>query len=134
MKTKPVEPTANTLYQKQGKKFVPVAEHFAYDYFHEGWYTLHVTPGSRSMVSHHYRPNYEPLMCAAQDMKDELVKIIADASQPTPSPKPLSKKELSAWRDFEKAMASPVSLWSKSTYSIASKVVDKIVEKALNKK
>ena len=127
-----VNPSAHTLYEKQGNKFVPVSEHMTFDYWREGWYLTHITPNVRSITTE-VRPSYPDLLAAVRDMEDELCKILLNVSEAKPGNKHLTPKQMKAWEKLKEDFGDEISLYYPARADVARKFMDILYKKAYGK-
>lgn len=90
-----------TLYRKEGDKFVPVSDPWACEGLREGWWLVQVRPGSTSIRACIY-PDKAPIMAAAREMEDQLIGVIRAASEAKPNRVPITKD---LKRDWDKLIA-----------------------------
>lgn len=122
------QPSSHTLYEKQGRKFVPVASYVATDYWRDGCYLVQVKPGSRSINSVAY-PKYPEILVAVKSLENNLIKIIKEASEARPVNRELTKKELKVWEKLKKEFGKQI-LWFPSYSEIAEKIMSAIQKRA----
>jgi len=99
-----VRPGTNTLYEKRGNKYVPVAEYYTCDYFRKGNYLLQIMPGMTSIVSMVHPRTVPEVESALQYVSEGMLHAMRDKARTpvNPSPDnltPKQKKALEAWRD-----------------------------------
>jgi hypothetical protein len=91
------------LYEKVGKKFVPVNDPYAYDGLGEGAWLVMVKPGSKSIRTA-IRPSFIELETALRYLEDGLCEAMRKAGEMRPRTTKLSPKEQKAWNAYKKAM------------------------------
>jgi hypothetical protein len=69
------------------------------DGLREGWHLVRVEDGCKS-IYHSVYPAKAELLAAAKNKRDELVKIIREASEAKPVNQPLSEQALADWKWF----------------------------------
>jgi hypothetical protein len=111
-------PDANTLYQKVGNKYVPVAEHVTSDYFRNGSYLVIVRPGRRSITSMVFPKTDASIEAALEVVGEGMVKIMLEAARtPTNVPKELVPKQIKAFKMWKEAFHTN-AVWFPSTREI----------------
>lgn len=122
-----------TLYEKAGKRYVPVAEERAWDSFPAGCHLVVVAPGSISRRFNIAADNIG-LAAAAVKLENKLATIIADASKARPQQRQeLTPSQRKAWEQLNKAMGGMAYIEYPSSSEIAQKVLD-IVQAECNNK
>ncbi len=71
-----------TLYEKRGRNYRPVAESETYSSLTEGWYLVHVRPGTTS-VKRLIEPAYAELEAAIKVATDAMVDAMRERQVPT---------------------------------------------------
>ena len=87
------------LYKKKGNKYVQANDVSVLDGLREGWHLVRVEDGCKS-IYHSVYPAKAELLAAAKNKRDELVKIIREASEAKPVNQPLSEQALADWKWF----------------------------------
>ena len=87
------------LYKKKGNKYVQANDVSVLDGLREGWYLVRVEDGCKS-IYHSVYPAKAEILAAAKSKRDELVKIIREASEAKPVNQPLSEQALADWNWF----------------------------------
>ncbi len=87
------------LYKKKGNKYVQANDVSVLDGLREGWHLVRVEDGCKS-IYHNVYPAKAELLAAAKNKRDELVKIIREASEAKPVNQPLSEQALADWKWF----------------------------------
>lgn len=87
------------LYKKKGNKYVQANDVSVLDGLREGWHLVKVEDGCKS-IYHSVYPAKAELLAAAKNKRDELVKIIREASEAKPVNQPLSEQALADWKWF----------------------------------
>ena len=103
-KKQEVEPTTNTLYEKRGNKYVPVAEYFTTDYWHNGNYLVQIQPGMRSSSRLIFPKNEAEVEAAMKAVGDGILKAMRDKANTPSKPKPeeftsKQKKAIEMWKE-----------------------------------
>jgi hypothetical protein len=85
------------IYKKEGKKYVPINDPWAYNGLTVGWWLVKVCDkGGVSMRSTIY-PRRAEIIAAAHDKREALVQIIREASEARPSKVQISTEALADW-------------------------------------
>jgi len=120
-----------TLYEKRGRRYIPVAEYdaAALDALPEGFHLVHVEPGVRTWRLR-IEPDQAPLIAALQEHRTDLSERIMAATRPRI--RALSARErraAAAWREVmgEEAI---LSLTAPSAQGILDELERILVERA----
>ncbi len=116
-----------TLYRKAGRRYQPVA------YYDEalrgalpfGHHLLTVSPGQQS-IAYQVRPDTAPLLAALRACRNDLLRLITEASAPRPAKVLATQQELEAWEAFKRGAGYDLVLIHPS----AAEILDRL-EKAL---
>jgi hypothetical protein len=120
----------DTLFRKEGNKYVSVNDPWAYDGLREGWWLVKVQPGSTTIRSAVY-PAKAELLAAARDKEEELIKIIREASEAKPKEGvPMSEQAFKDWQWF---IAKHGKEFSTIHFPSFQENAEKIVEALLTK-
>lgn len=92
-----------TLYEKRGRRYVPVAERDTYDAWPQGSHLVVCKPGSR-VVRFNIDPDQAALMAAVEPLRDRIADIVMAALAMKPSTRPITPKQRAAWAELERAM------------------------------
>jgi hypothetical protein len=85
------------VYKKQGKKYVPINDPWAYQGLSAGWWLVKVSDkGGISMRSTIY-PRRAEIAAAARDKSESLIQIIREASEARPVKVEISPEALADW-------------------------------------
>ena len=126
---------SETLYRRQGRRYVPVSEAMYSDSFPKGHHLVMVEPGRR-LIRYNIDPDYVALTAAAEIVRDRVADAIYQASRLRPRCKDLTKEQLAAWQQFIDAMGEEGRLVdSASANDIALEVIAVLkeqVDKLLN--
>lgn len=92
-------------YEKQGRKYVPVAEYDndLLDAFTRGTHLVQVYPGGASR-RYNIDPAYAPMIAAGRVAEDAICKAISKASELRPKQTPITEGQKRAWRKLAKEM------------------------------
>jgi hypothetical protein len=96
--------TKKIFYEKQGRRYVPVAE-YDNDYldsFPKGAHLVMCYPGGSSR-RFNIDPNYAAMIAAGRVAEDAISSAIVKASEMRPHKKPISEKQRRAWENLAKA-------------------------------
>jgi len=118
------------LYKKKGNKYVQANDVSVLDGLREGWYLVRVEDGCKS-IYHSVYPAKAEILAAAKNKRDELVKIIREASEAKPKEGvPLSEQALKDWRHFISKHGKEFNtLYYPSFHENAEKIVNALLEK-----
>ena len=90
---------SETLYRRQGRRYVPVSEAMYSDSFPKGHHLVMVEPGRR-LIRYNIDPDYVALTAAAELIRDSIADAIYQASALRPRCKDLTNEQLAAWQQF----------------------------------
>ena len=102
----------HTLYEKRGRRYVPVAEENAFAGIPEGWWLVHVKPGglsSRRMLTPAHA-EVEAAMRLAEDVMVEAMRRKQGASDLNPRPYRDPAKARRAWKAWADIMGDETML------------------------
>jgi hypothetical protein len=117
------------LYKKKGNKYVQANDVSVLDGLREGWHLVKVEDGCKS-IYHNVYPAKAELLAAAKNKRDELVKIIREASEAKPVNQPLSEQALADWKWFMSRNGKEFNTLSyPSFHENAEKIVNALLEK-----
>ena len=126
---------SETLYRRQGRRYVPVSEAMYSDSFPKGHHLVMVEPGRR-LIRYNIDPDYVALTAAAEIVRDRVADAIYQASSLRPRCKDLTKEQLAAWQQFIDVMGEEGRLVdSASANDVTSEVIAVLkeqVDKLLN--
>ena len=118
----------NQLFRKEGRKYIPVADHYECDGWRDGWHLVKIHEGvSKRTTLYPYRAEFDAAM---KDNVEKIIPIIrkAEETQPPRGELPLATRK--AWRAFIKKHGEAFSRLSQPSIN---ELAEKIVE-ALSKK
>jgi hypothetical protein len=117
------------LYKKKGNKYVQANDVSVLDGLREGWHLVRVEDGCKS-IYHNVYPAKAELLAAVKNKRDELVKIIREASEAKPVNQPLSEQALADWKWFMSRNGKEFNTLSyPSFHENAEKIVNALLEK-----
>jgi hypothetical protein len=118
------------LYKKKGNKYVQANDVSVLDGLREGWYLVRVEDGCKS-IYHSVYPAKAEILAAAKSKRDELVKIIREASEAKPKEGvPLSEQALKDWKHFVSKHGEEFNtLYYPSFHENADKIVEALLTK-----
>jgi hypothetical protein len=95
--------TKKIFYEKQGRKYVPVAEYDneLLDSFPKGNHLVMCYPGGSSR-RFHIDPNYAAMIAAGRVAEDAISKVLMRASDLHPKSAPLTEGQRAAWDNLVK--------------------------------
>ena len=94
-------------YEKQGRKYVPVAEYDNQflDSFPKGTHLVMCYPGGSSR-RFNIDPNYAAMIAAGRVAEDAISKAVVKASEMRPQKTPITEKQRKAWENLSKAFGN----------------------------
>lgn len=94
-------------YEKQGRKYVPVAEYDNQflDSFPKGNHLVMCYPGGSSR-RFNIDPNYAAMIAAGRVAEDAISKAVVKASEMRPQKTPITEKQRKAWENLSKAFGN----------------------------
>ena len=94
-------------YEKQGRKYVPVAEYDNQflDSFPKGNHLVMSYPGGSSR-RFNIDPNYAAMIAAGRVAEDAMSKAVVKASEMRPQKTPITEKQRKAWENLSKAFGN----------------------------
>lgn len=94
-------------YEKQGRKYVPVAEYDNQflDSFPKGNHLVMCYPGGSSR-RFNIDPNYAAMIAAGRVAEDAMSKAVVKASEMRPQKTPITEKQRKAWENLSKAFGN----------------------------
>jgi len=98
-----------TYYEKRGRRYVPVSEYDPdwQDAMPRGNHLIMCYPGGRS-TRYNIDPALAPMIAAGRVAEDRICEAVRVASKMRPRQQPLTKKQLQAWQQWNKAMGNDV--------------------------
>ena len=94
--------TKKILYEKVGRRYVPVAENYDdYYTFHKGNHLVMCYPGGESHV-YNINPDYAGLIAASRVAEDAMCKALNKASELRPARTPITPAQQRAWKKLAK--------------------------------
>ena len=96
--------TKRILYERQGRKYVPVHEYdpALMDGFPQGSHLVVCYPGGKS-TRYNVDPNYAAMIAAGRVAEDALSQAIVKASEMRPHRKPITEEQRAAWDQLAQA-------------------------------
>ena len=117
----------NILYKKIGKKYVQQNDPWAYEGLGPGWWLVQVKAGGGTSMRSLVYPRRAEIVAAAKEKADQLMKIIREAGEATPS-RPLSPEALADWKAFIAKHGEEFNMISHpSFHDAATKIVEEIM-------
>ena len=94
-------------YEKQGRKYIPVAEYDNefLDSFPKGNHLVMSYPGGTSR-RFNIDPNYAAMIAAGRVAEDAMSKAVVKASEMRPQKTPITEKQRKAWENLSKAFGN----------------------------
>ncbi len=124
------EPMAHTLYEKQDKRFVPVASHIQRDYLREGDYHVSVGPNVVSIIRLVHPRNIVETEAALIAVKEAMCRAMIDKQNEPQNPKPKTPAQIRAWKRFCK-LTDVERVWLPCIEDVVQAGLD-VVRKRLN--
>jgi hypothetical protein len=114
--------TKKIFYEKQGRKYVPVAEYDNdwIDSFPKGNHIIMCYPGGSSR-RFHIDPAYAPLIAASRVAEDAICSAMIAADEVKPSRTPLTEAERDAWQNL-------IDVWGDEARSLRRPAIRDIAE------
>ncbi len=114
--------TKKIFYEKQGRKYVPVAEYDNdwIDSFPKGNHIIMCYPGGSSR-RFHIDPAYAPLIAAGRVAEDAICSAMIAADEVKPSRTPLTEAERDAWQNL-------IDVWGDEARSLRRPAIRDIAE------
>lgn len=126
-----------TLYQKVGRRYIPVSESVEWDSFQPGQYLLTVCERWKSAkkldwswYSQRIVLDYLNALAVLQAVEPELLKFVSDAMQKRPTQTPITKKQADAWRAFSEAMGNDMAIHVPSVGEVVDALYEAVLEAA----
>lgn len=117
----------NTLYEKRGRRYHPVAEDRQWDSFPQGAHLVVCSPGSQ-LTRYNVVPDHAGLLAAATPLRTAICELVSEKLQMRPSRQPLTPKQAEAWVRFKREMGSDGYIVEyPSVVELADAVVDLIL-------
>ena len=124
-----------TLYKKEGKRYVPISERDNYGTIYpEGFSLVYCKPGCTS-----FRFGVDPDKAAVyaavtELLEEDLIKLIQEAFALRPKELPITEEQNKAWDNFSKVMGGNFCMQYDSVRDIANKILSKIEDMAFKNK
>jgi len=117
--------TKKIYYEKQGRKYVPVAEYDSdfLDGFPKGNHLVMCYPGGQSR-RFHIDPNYAAMIAAGRVAEDAMCSAIVKADEVRPTRKALTPEEHAAWMNL-------IEVWGDEARSLRRPAVRDIAEEGV---
>jgi hypothetical protein len=120
------------LYEKVGRKYIPVAEYDSviHDSFPKGTHIVMCYPGGQSR-RYNINPAYAPMIAAGRIAEDAMSKAIVKASELRPQKTLLTEGQLKAWKKLAKELGdSLATLQINSAHDITQAGVEAMSDEA----
>ena len=117
------------LYQKRGKKYLPVNDPYAYEGLKNGFWLIQISDGCTSIRQQIY-PDKAHITAAARLMEEKLVEIIRKAGEARPTKTALTPEQKKDWELFIKKHGSEFNTLN---YPSLQENAEKIIEALLGK-
>jgi len=96
------EPSGTTLYAKEGNRYVPVSEHYTFDYYRNGTYLVIVRPGCRSLCTM-LRPAIPEVEAALKIAGEGMLNAMMNARNSPRKPERLTPAQVKAFKAWTEA-------------------------------
>jgi hypothetical protein len=112
-------------YEKQGRRYVPVAEYDneLLDSFPKGTHIVMCYPGGQSR-RYNIDPNYAAMIAAGRVAEDAICSAMIKADEVQPPRKPMTEAELDAWNNL-------IAVWGDEARSLRRSAIRDIAEAAV---
>jgi hypothetical protein len=120
---------SNILYRKQGKRYIPINDPYAYHGLDEGYWLVKIVPGCTSIRQCVY-PDRAEIQAAMHEKADSIMDIIRKAGEARPYQTKLTKSEREDWKTF---IAKHGKSFNMLAYPSLHDVAEQIVEELLKK-
>lgn len=94
---------SETLYQKHGRRYRPVAEYVALDSFPKGAHLFVCEPGSQ-LRRFNVEPDTASLLAASEPLANEIRETVSRLLAMRPTRRPITQVQRDAWDAFADAM------------------------------
>lgn len=122
--------TKKTYYEKQGRRYVPVHEYdsdWTYSY-PAGHHLMYIVPGGTS-VRYNVDPAYAQVLAAIKCAENAIIGRISQAAEMKPSKKPVTQRQIDAWRELQAAMGTDsLTLQGNSSYDVVRAAEEAILK------
>jgi len=110
MQSEPTKLESRTLYEKVGRRYVPVAEYSreACSHFREGSHLVVCRPGS-TLTLYRVNPDHAGVIAALRQHEVAIGEAIRKAMRHKPRTEPLTPAQVKAWRVVSDTMGGVVS-------------------------
>lgn len=113
-----------TLYEKRGKRYVPVADNTQWDNWPHGFHIVYTPSHGGHSIRFNINPDKASYYAAIREKDEALCDEIRECFKMRPAKMELSQAQVKAWRAFEKAMGNDI-------YAIASESVNGVVDRIM---
>ena len=117
------------LYQKRGKKYLPVNDPYAYEGLKNGFWLIQISDGCTS-IRQQIHPDKAHITAAARLMEEKLVEIIRKAGEARPAKTALTPEQKKDWDWFIKKHGAEFNTLH---YPSMQENAEKIIEALLGK-
>ena len=118
----------NQLFRKEGRKYIPVADHYECDGWRDGWHLVKIHKGVSKRTTLH--PDRAEFDAAMKDNVENIVPIIREVMDFEPKRKDLPPETIRAWKRFIKKWGDDFRhLQGESIYGMAEKIVEALSKK-----
>ena len=113
-----------TLYEKRGKRYIPVADDRTWDNWPHGFHIVYTPDSGGRSIRFRIDPDKASYYAAIREKEDALCDEILECFKMRPAKNELTPAQIKAWRAFEKAMGNDI-------YAIAHESVNGVVDRIM---
>ena len=111
------------LYEKIGRRYVPVGDDRVWDHWPQGFSIVYVPTGGGRSIRYDINPDKARLLAAAKEKEEVLRKEIDACLRYRPTKRELTPAEAKAWRVFEKAINNPYCIERESVMGVIDRII-----------
>jgi hypothetical protein len=108
----------NVLYEKVGRKYVPVSQYESLDYLRNGTYLIIVRPGCRSVMRMVHLVRVPEVDAALKIFGEGMMRTMIKKADTPKTKEPLTPEQVKAFKAWEKAFKEP-RVWFPSLAEVA---------------
>jgi len=117
-----------TLYEKRGKRYIPVADDRNWDHWPIGFHVVYTPLSGGRSTRFNVAPDSAGLILAIQEKEDALRKEIDACFRLHPASKKLTPTEAKAWKAFEKVTKNPYCIERESVIGVIDRIIKVLME------
>ena len=120
-------PDSDTLYQKIGKRYIPVSQYATIDYWREGTYLVQIRPGMRSYQRMIYPKKADDVEATLKLLQEGILqKMLEKRSVPnSPTREKLTPKQVKAFQVWKEAFGQD-TVWLPSAAEIVEAGLEEV--------